>query len=193
MPDRKDRTTKRCSGCREVQPVENFHRDCASKDGKTGRCKACAAAHYRSNRERVLEKSAAWYAKNKARKAATAAKWRAANQPRIRAAAKARKDANPGKSQAATERWRKANPGRSSAYGARHRARYPERAKARDAVGNAIKAGKLKRGPCEVCGIEPKRVNGRSVVEAHHEDYSKPLAVRWLCHYHHRQVEGRTG
>ncbi len=34
-------------------------------------------------------------------------------------------------------------------------------------------ARKLARMPCEVCG-ELK-------VEAHHDDYTKPLDVRWLC------------
>lgn len=43
---------------------------------------------------------------------------------------------------------------------------------------HAIKIGKLTRGPCEVCG---SIVN----VAGHHDDYDKPLDVRWLCHKHH--------
>lgn len=46
------------------------------------------------------------------------------------------------------------------------------------AVGKAIKNGTLKRMPCQVCG-NPK-------VEAHHDDYDKPLEVMWLCQKHHR-------
>lgn len=46
------------------------------------------------------------------------------------------------------------------------------------AVNNAIARGDLVRQPCEVCGSE-LRVNG------HHEDYHKPLEVRWLCPMHH--------
>lgn len=41
-----------------------------------------------------------------------------------------------------------------------------------------IKMGRLIRKPCEVCG-EIK-------VEAHHDDYSKPFDIRWLCGQHHR-------
>lgn len=37
----------------------------------------------------------------------------------------------------------------------------------------ARRNGRLKPSPCEVCG-EPK-------VHGHHDDYTQPLAVRWLC------------
>lgn len=50
----------------------------------------------------------------------------------------------------------------------------PEKYKARSAVANALRAGRIFRNPCEKCGAEER-------VEAHHEDYSKPLDVRWLC------------
>ena len=70
---------------------------------------------------------------------------------------------------------------RRSAKAARQRS--PEKAKARDAVKHEIRMGRMKRQPCEVCG-NPK-------TDAHHDDYSKPLEVRWLCHKHHREVHGR--
>jgi ribosomal protein S27AE len=41
-------------------------------------------------------------------------------------------------------------------------------------VGNAIRDGKLKVQPCERCGY------GVGVC-GHHEDYSRPLEVVWLC------------
>lgn len=60
--------------------------------------------------------------------------------------------------------------------------RYPERIKAREKVHNAIKSGKLIRLPCEKCG--------ETQSHAHHEDYSKPLDVKWFCRKHHREVHG---
>lgn len=41
----------------------------------------------------------------------------------------------------------------------------------------AIRSGILLRMPCEVC----KEIKS----EAHHDDYDKPLDVRWLCRKHH--------
>lgn len=64
----------------------------------------------------------------------------------------------------------------------RRRARYPEKEKARHALNNAIRDEKLERGVCEVCG---------TMAEAHHEDYSKPFEVRWLCFKHHREAHGQ--
>ena len=63
----------------------------------------------------------------------------------------------------------------------------PEKRKAQHTVGNAIRDGKLVRQPCEVCGVSGKKESGRNMVHAHHDDYSKPLEVRWLCDTHHNE------
>ena len=49
----------------------------------------------------------------------------------------------------------------------------------------AIKKGLINPQPCEVCGEEKS--------QAHHDDYSKPLEVRWLCNKHHRQWHAKHG
>ena len=54
---------------------------------------------------------------------------------------------------------------------------YRLQAVAHTMASNAIKSGQLIRQPCEVCG------NTRA--HAHHDDYTKPLDVRWLCPKHH--------
>lgn len=50
---------------------------------------------------------------------------------------------------------------------------------ARKATHSALNRGLLVRQPCEVCGAEKS--------DAHHEDYTKPLAIRWFCRLHHMQ------
>ena len=64
-----------------------------------------------------------------------------------------------------TKRWRKNNP---------------EKYKAQCAVNNAVRDGRLKKQSCLVCASEK--------VHAHHDDYSKPLEVLWLCAQHHRDL-----
>ena len=49
--------------------------------------------------------------------------------------------------------------------------------RARQITKQAIIRGILVRQPCEVCGGVK--------TQAHHEDYDRPLDVRWLCRTHH--------
>lgn len=67
----------------------------------------------------------------------------------------------------------------------RQRANNPQKYKANTAVGNAIRDGRLAKLPCEKCGDTKD-------VQAHHDDYSRPLDVRWLCFKHHKEVHGQV-
>lgn len=67
--------------------------------------------------------------------------------------------------------------------------------RAHQLVQEAIRRGDLTRRPCEYqdpqtnafCAKGPLNRSGRkTIVVAHHDDYSYPLVVRWLCHKHHR-------
>lgn len=77
--------------------------------------------------------------------------------------------------------WRQANLDKARAFD-RKRGRHgtAEQKRARDVVFRAKRNGTLKPQPCEVCRDEE--------VHAHHDDYSKPLEVRWLCRRHHGQT-----
>lgn len=63
-------------------------------------------------------------------------------------------------------------------YLSSYRERYPNKYKAHSTVSNAVRDGKLTKNPCEKCGEEP--------VHGHHDDYLKPLEVRWLCPVCHK-------
>lgn len=58
---------------------------------------------------------------------------------------------------------------------------------ARKMVNRAIYRKLLTRKPCEVCGIFGVDAKGTTLLEAHHDDYNKPLEVRWLCVKHHKE------
>lgn len=55
----------------------------------------------------------------------------------------------------------------------------PIKYKARKLLNCAVISGKVEKFPCEVCGC--LKVHG------HHENYEKPLDVRWLCPKHHKK------
>jgi len=67
-----------------------------------------------------------------------------------------------------------------------HRNKYQHAMRVR--LRQAIVNGEIERKPCEICG-DPD-------TDAHHDDYSKPFDVRWLCRPHHgtlhRQINDRV-
>ena len=72
----------------------------------------------------------------------------------------------------------KATVARNSVWRKKNRKRYLIAHSAHMFVQRAIKTAQLVKRPCEVCGS--------TQVQAHHDDYGKPLDVRWLCSVHHR-------
>jgi hypothetical protein len=51
---------------------------------------------------------------------------------------------------------------------------------------DAIKCKKIFRPEsCEKCGSVDR-------IQGHHDDYSKPLEVKWVCHSCHMQIHGKT-
>lgn len=54
-----------------------------------------------------------------------------------------------------------------------------EKKRAHSRVFQAVKRGELIKAPCIKCG--------HKIVHGHHEDYSKPLNVVWLCARHHSE------
>ena len=67
------------------------------------------------------------------------------------------------------------------------RQEWPEKFQARNAVANGIRDGKIERGTeCFFCSA-----TGR--LHAHHQDYSKPLDIFWLCPRCHGKLHTING
>lgn len=75
--------------------------------------------------------------------------------------------------------WRAENPGKVRQYTKKYRANNPEKRRAHRKVEVAVRDGRITKEPCTVCG------NTKS--QGHHDDYSKPLEVIWLCAKHHKE------
>jgi hypothetical protein len=70
--------------------------------------------------------------------------------------------------------WREANPLEGEAR---------KKMNARSYAHVYLKLGKIERKTCEACGAD---------AEMHHDDYDKPLQVRWLCKDHHHSWHRHT-
>lgn len=113
------------------------------------------------------------------------AEWTAANPERARQIAADSYARHAEAVRARARAYRAANIEAARAYDrARgHRSYGKQKDAARKALWNALKRGEIVREPCEVCGA--------TTVDGHHEDYSKPLEVRWLCRTHHMKIHRR--
>jgi hypothetical protein len=75
------------------------------------------------------------------------------------------------------QKYRKTENGKKAELRATNKARLKHREKweARKRVVKAIRDGELeKKDKCEQCNLKKK-------LQGHHEDYSKPLEIVWLC------------
>jgi hypothetical protein len=80
----------------------------------------------------------------------------------------------------AREEYSKTEKGKASLSKARKRYldSNPDKRAAHVILGNAIRDGRIIKLPCECCS-STDRIHG------HHEDYTKPIDVIWLCPRHH--------
>lgn len=85
-------------------------------------------------------------------------------------------------------RQHKADPVGHYLRNERFRNNNPHKHYAKGAISQALRKGTITSQRCAVCGGD--------TAEAHHDDYSKPLDVIWLCKTHHgerHRVKNRTG
>lgn len=165
------RMMKRCAKCRQAKPETGFNRHSGRPDGLQSYCRACSHEAERARRISDPEGSRARGRTRRLRRRSKCIEesrvWRQENTEAVR-----EYDA----------RYHQEHAEECRARSRRYDSQYPARAIARRRTRTARKNGGLIRpGICTAC-----RESCRP--DAHHEDYSKPLDVLWLCHRCHQRL-----
>jgi hypothetical protein len=160
---------KRCNYCGKRLERSQFDASVLSKDGLLSDCRTCTPKGKKSNLTYKNRHQSAIRQYNRS--------YRNRNKPEIRQYNRAYRKKNREARRLSLVQWRKNNPSHVNDW----RRRNPQAYAAHQAVERAIASGILQRpGACEKC-------QSPVPVHAHHEDYSKPLDVQWLCadcHWH---------
>jgi hypothetical protein len=142
---------KKCRTCNEVKVLEDFYAHPQMGDGHLNKCKECTKKRIRNYRQENLEKVRE-YDRNRP------------NGLERRLAWSVKGKANP-ELRKKIQEWKNAWAERN-----------PHKRKAQGIVSSAIQKGDLLRPEiCSNCKQAPKSI------QAHHEDYEKPLDIIWLC------------
>jgi len=170
---------KKCTHCGIEKPFEDFGKDKKGKFGLNQKCKICCRIRKKNRSKESIEK-------NKKYKA----EWQRKNRVLLNARLRERYKNNLEKSRLLgrirTKKYRQTDKGKDlkRKYDEIYYKNNKEKIKAQNKVRNAIYRGKLIRpNICDIC----KNVGNP---HAHHEDYSKPFEIIWMCHkchlYHHQ-------
>lgn len=160
---------RKCRTCGEVKPITDYYKHNGYYDTM---CKKCAIARSK----RYAEEHVEHYKQYKKQ-------YYAEHREKDMQHSKAWTEANRDKHNEYCKKWNNEHFEERREYTRKYRTDNPEKYHATNQVNIAINSGKLtKPTACEVCGKD-----GR--VEAHHADYSKPLAVMWVCKKCHYKLD----
>lgn len=164
--------TKICSKCKVEKPLDEYHKDKRARDGRYSHCKAChyqmTHAYEQSDRGKEVVKGSVEKRREQIRERVR--RWDASPERRAQRAEYAKSEAG----KAAQRR-----------KDAKRKAKAGYKVRAKDAVNNAIQAGRIppiSTQVCAVCGVPAE--------EYHHESYERNdwLAVTPLCKKHHAET-----
>lgn len=187
---------KVCAKCHQEKDVLEFGKDIHKSDGLSSYCKECIkqrnskqriynkgysdrySKEYREkNREILREKAKIEYQLNweDKRKRANELYNERKNLIALQRAAKNREQEHREKNRIRQAEYRKNNKTKLGSIVSGWKKRNPHKAAAHTLVLWACRTGIIKKSQtCEECGAHVK-------TQGHHEDYSKPLQVVWLC------------
>lgn len=199
---------KECRWCKVVKLEDQFPKRSSNLDGLYSWCKQCCSEKQKNrpkkskekqriqnleykekNKESLLKKANEYYYKNRDSQLKKRKEYRNKNKKKIsiREALKRISDEDRfEKNRQRHQEWSKVNRERLNEYQRKWYQRNKEKRKAHVILHRAINSGKIIRPKnCSQCSKECK-------VDGHHEDYSKPLEVIWICRACHSRKSPRT-
>ena len=184
---------KCCTKCKEEkeQTEFSFRKD---RNVYASECKKCIAKrsndHYKANRDEQNRKRKKYYLENRQIQLEKRKKFYWDNREDIRKRVNASRKTPEQRSiiNARGRKWAKENKEKHQANATKWKRNNPEKAKAHQYVLWAVRLDVLKKP--EVCANCKMKVR----LDAHHQDYSKPLEVEWLCrlchmHQHEKMLD----
>jgi hypothetical protein len=161
--------TKVCKKCGQEKPLSEYYRNSNIKGGYFNSCKACVCAASReyitNNHKRHLDYNRQYYHRD-------------IEASRAREREKYYRDRE--KILAYFDEWRKNNKLRIAEFSRKHRRKNSGTLKAiaQTFLQTAVRAGRIvKPDHCQKC-LKPFP---KDKLHGHHEDYSRPYDVSWLC------------
>lgn len=167
---------KTCTKCNLELPDSEFSMILSrGKRRQNSRCKKCVAEykrqHYERNKQKYKDKAKQWREENPEKYRDYLADYYQRNAENLRIKHREYQD-QPHVKEAIAARFRD--------Y--RKDEEFRKKERARGMVNKRLLSGKIvKPNKCEVCCSE-------GYVEAHHEDYDKPLEVVWVCKKCHENI-----
>lgn len=150
--------------------------------------KKCAEYRER-NRDLLRQKAIEYYYKNRGKVLERSEKYRKANKGKISQREALRRLNDPErfeKNREKYKKWRQKNRAHLNEYARKWYHQNKEKRRANVILSRGIKKGIIKRNPmCEKCGNLAR-------TDGHHENYSEPLQVIWLCRPCHSRKSPRT-
>lgn len=163
--DELNKTHKCCATCKTYKLFDSFHIHRAHKDGLSSYCKECACVKSKRETEVIYsdpEKLSKENERNRNRYIKDVKNPEYVEKRNLKA-----------------KLWARNNRDNKESND-RAKENRPLQLKAVELLNTAIRNGYITRASCEVCGDEQS--------EAHHEDYSKPYNVTFLCKKHHMEL-----
>jgi hypothetical protein len=167
---------KTCTMCKVAKDEENFaltarFRKKTQDYARAGKCRDCMREYSRKYKQKYYD--------NNRELCIQRAKEQRENDPDIKEKRRQYHQENKERRNAAMKAYSQTEAGKETRQRAQEKYRqspqYSLKQNARKKVLRAVKSGKIvKPTECEECKQE-------LFLEAHHEDYSKPLEVKWLC------------